>query len=70
MKGQLQMDSTLLTDHDKFAQLLVELDARVAEEEAQNRALLAVDKVLPAYFTATEVQNVLGQVTKPVRIML
>ena len=49
------MDSTLLTDHDKFAQLLVELDARVAEEEAQNRALLAVDKVLPAYFTATEV---------------
>ena len=29
-----------------------------------------MDKVLPAYFTATEVQNVLGQVTKPVRIML
>lgn len=70
VKSQLQMDSSLLTDHDKFAQLLVELDARVAEEEAQNRVLLAVDKVLPAYFTASEVQNVLGQITKPVRILL
>lgn len=42
----------------------------MAEEEAQNRVLLAVDRVLPAYFTVSEVQNVLGQITKPVRIML